>query len=67
VEIQISDTATRIPEIAKARVFDPSFDWDDGPGPWLAVAHEVVGQHGGTLTFESLPERGTKFTITLPA
>ena len=66
VEIYFEDDATQIPEAARAHVFDPSYVWEDGPGPWLAVAYNVVRRHGGSFAFESKPRRGTAFIILLP-
>lgn len=38
---------------------------DDGTGLGLPIARRIVEAHGGTLSFESLPGRGTTFTVTL--
>ena len=36
-------------------------------GLGLAIAREIVAAHGGTLTATSDPEKGTEFTVVLPA
>ena len=38
-----------------------------GTGLGLPVARKIVEEHGGTLTVQSAPGKGTTFTITLPA
>jgi two-component system sensor histidine kinase PilS (NtrC family) len=37
-----------------------------GTGLGLAIAQRIVERHGGTLTFESAPGRGTTARVTLP-
>ncbi len=70
VEIRIRDTGTGIPEHVRNRVFDPFFTTKEvgkGTGQGLAIARNViVEKHGGTLTFETEPGKGTTFVIRLP-
>jgi DNA-binding NarL/FixJ family response regulator len=65
-EIHFEDSATWIPASVRDRLFDPS-DWDEGPGPWLAVAYDVIRRNGGDLTFKSTRGAGTTFVISLPS
>ena len=53
-------------QAARAHVFDPNYVWEEGPGPWLAVAYNVVKRHGGNFAFESKLKGGTAFIILLP-
>jgi PAS domain S-box-containing protein len=70
VRISIGDTGGGIPDDVAARVFDPFFTTKDvgrGTGQGLAIARTmVVERHGGTLTFETEPGRGTTFHVQLP-
>ena len=69
-EIRISDTGTGIPSHIRSRIFDPFFTTKEvgkGTGQGLAIAHNVVVEkHGGTITFETVPDKGTTFIIRLP-
>jgi signal transduction histidine kinase len=48
---------------------DPSRTSLDGSGSGLGltIARAIVGEHGGTITAESLPTSGARFVIELPA
>lgn len=67
--IEIEDNGHGIPASDLLRIFDPFFTTKEvgkGTGLGLFVAHEIVSQHGGTLTVSSGPERRTRFVIQLP-
>ncbi len=77
VRTAVTDTAVRLdvidngpgidPEVA-ARVFDPFFSTRaGGAGLGLSTCYGLVKQHGGDITVDSSPGRGTIFTVTLPA
>jgi len=68
VRIDVVDTGPGIdPEVA-ARVFDPFFSTRaGGAGLGLSTCYGLVKQHGGDITVDSSPGRGTTFTVTLPA
>jgi PAS domain S-box-containing protein len=51
-------------------IFNPYFTTKEigkGTGMGLAIAHGIVSSYGGTITFDSKPDLGTTFHITLPA
>jgi PAS domain S-box-containing protein len=69
VEMTVADTgAGMAPEILD-RIFDPFFSTKEGSGVGLglAVAHNIVEQHQGTIVVQSSPNQGTIFTVRLPA
>jgi two-component system NtrC family sensor kinase len=69
VRITVHDTGPGIPPEIRDRVFDPFFTTKDvgrGKGQGLAIARAVIDKHGGTLTFDTEPGRGTAFHVRLP-
>ena len=70
VELRLADTGCGIPEESRTRVFDPFFTTKEvgrGTGQGLAIAQRViVTGHGGTITCQSEPGRGTTFVVRLP-
>jgi two-component system, NtrC family, sensor kinase len=69
VRITVRDTGAGIPEEIRDRVFDPFFTTKEvgrGKGQGLAIARAVVDKHGGTLTFDTEPGKGTAFHVRLP-
>jgi signal transduction histidine kinase len=66
--IKVEDTGEGIPEDAKDKIFKPLFTTKaKGQGFGLAVVKKLTEALDGTITFESELEKGTKFTIVLPA
>ena len=66
-EIVIADTGIGMDEATRARVFEPYFSTrDSGVGLGLAIARRAVEEHGGTITAESSPGRGTRMIVRLP-
>jgi signal transduction histidine kinase len=65
--LSINDTGEGIPEPDLQRIFIPFFTTKSkGHGVGLALAHRVVGDHGGTLNAANAPDGGALFTIRLP-
>lgn len=73
VIFSITDYGYGIPPEAQQKLFtkfyrvqSPMHSKEIGTGLGLAYVKEIVSRHGGTITFESNPHIGTRFTITLP-
>jgi PAS domain S-box-containing protein len=68
VSVSIQDTGIGIAEEIKPKIFTPLFTTKPrGQGFGLAVCKRVIEAHCGTISFESVVGKGTKFTIQLPA
>jgi two-component system, NtrC family, sensor kinase len=69
VVTEVSDTGTGMSEETLQRVFEPFFTTKpagDGTGLGLSVSYGIVEAHGGIITVDSAPGRGTTFRIVLP-
>ena len=72
IRIKINDTGCGIEQSEMSRVFDTFFTTKhkkiagSGTGLGLSLCKKVIDAHGGTITVESQPGKGTTFTITLP-
>ena len=68
VRIRVRDEGVGIPHENLGRIFDPYFSTKDGgTGLGLAMAHSIVHRHGGHLSVESAPGKGTTFSVWLVA
>jgi PAS domain S-box-containing protein len=64
----VRDNGTGMSDEVRRRVFDPFFS-GKGPkssGMGLAVSHGIIKSHGGSITVESQPGKGSVFRIELP-
>jgi signal transduction histidine kinase len=67
VFIQVKDGGCGIAPEIRDQIFDPFFTTKEGgTGLGLSVAHQIVEQHGGILTADANPDRGTTFSVVLP-
>ncbi len=66
--IRIQDDGCGMDVETKARIFDLFFSSKQvkGTGFGLFIARNIITQHQGTITVESVKRRGTTFTIFLP-
>lgn len=74
VEIRVSDKGPGIPEAEQGSIFDPFYrgkralrDQIQGTGLGLSLVKGIVEAHGGSISVESEPAKGTHFIIRLPA
>ena len=67
VRISVCDHGCGIAPDSRDRIFDPFFTTKEaGTGLGLPVAHQIVEQHGGTLTAEANADSGMTFSALLP-
>jgi len=66
----VTDTGEGMSEEVMARAFDPFFTTrpqGEGTGLGLSMVYGAVKNHGGAVTLDSEPGRGTEVTVWLPA
>ena len=65
--ITVADNGPGIPEDIRERIFDPLFSTKSfGVGLGLPLVRQVVEQHGGELSVDTVLEQGTTVTLWLP-
>jgi signal transduction histidine kinase len=67
LSVRISDTGGGIAPENLSRLFDTFFTTKpNGTGLGLTITRRIFQEHGGAITVESAPNKGTTFIITLP-
>ena len=67
VQLEVSDSGKGLTKEECERLFTPYYTTKQhGTGLGLAVVQSVVSDHGGKISVESEPDRGTTFRIDLP-
>lgn len=67
VKISVTDSGKGIAADQLEAIFTPYFTTKaEGTGLGLAVVHNIVEQHGGTIQVASLEGKGARFTLWLP-
>lgn len=72
VQLQVDDEGCGIASDHLEHIFDPFFTTKhsnsagDGAGLGLTTAHQIVREHGGTLSVESRVGAGSTFSVNLP-
>jgi len=71
IAVSVSDTGSGIPTDYLPHIFDKFVQVPDAPtggaGLGLTISKSIVEVHGGQISVQSQPGRGTTFTFTLPA
>ena len=66
IEMRLIDNGTGMPENIRESMFQTFFSTKTGgSGLGLPTVRRIVETHGGTISCESEPGRGTRFTISL--
>jgi signal transduction histidine kinase len=73
LRFEVADTGIGIAPIHHERLFDRFYMVNDpaarrvpGTGLGLAICRQLVELHGGTITLESTPGEGSRFSFTVP-
>ncbi len=67
VEILVTDTGEGMAPDVISNAFQPYFTTKEkGTGLGLAISQSIVQEHGGVISAESTPGKGSTFTIRLP-
>jgi signal transduction histidine kinase len=68
VRFEVSDNGCGMDEEVKEKLFTNFFTTKEGRGTGLGllIAQKIVQEHGGTITVESQPGKGSTFTTRLP-
>ncbi len=68
IEIKVSDTGIGISPDELELVFNPFFTTkSQGTGLGLSIVYQIIREHGGQIDVKSVQDKGTSFTILLPA
>jgi two-component system, NtrC family, sensor kinase len=70
VRIVVEDSGVGMTPEVMRQIFEPFYTTKDvgqGTGLGLSVVHGIITAHGGSVSVESKPGRGARFTVQLPA
>jgi len=66
-QIIIGDNAAGLPEDLHEVIFEKRYTGRRrGRGFGLVIVKRIMDKHGGSITYSTIPDKGTVFTITLP-
>ncbi len=70
IVVDIQDNGIGIPKEIHTKIFDPFFTTKPvgkGVGLGLSIAYNIIEKHHGTISFQTEVDKGTIFTIKIPA
>ena len=68
VFLSVSDSGPGIETAHQEDIFNPFFTTKaTGTGLGLSISHQIIKRQGGAISFKTNPQKGTTFTIELPA
>ena len=68
VTLSVSDDGAGMTDDVMKRAFDPFFTTKaTGLGMGLAISHQIIVDHGGTLRYQAREKGGSSFIIDLPS
>ncbi|HET8725853.1 MAG TPA: ATP-binding protein, partial [Anaeromyxobacteraceae bacterium] len=68
--LEVADDGVGMSAEVVRRIFDPFYTTrqpGEGTGLGLPICHSIVTAHGGSITVESVPGKGTTFRVELPS
>ncbi|MEI6827483.1 MAG: ATP-binding protein [Desulfuromonadales bacterium] len=69
VVLSVRDTGKGMTEEVRKRIFEPFYTTKGvgkGTGLGLSISYSIIKKHGGEISVESEPGKGTIFSVTLP-
>ncbi len=68
IKVIVKDNGIGIPTDIIDSIFDPYFTTkQEGSGLGLALSYSIIKKHNGFISVDSIPDKGTTFTLYLPA
>ena len=65
--LDVIDTGAGMPDDVQMKIFDPFYSTrPGGSGLGLPTTRKIIEAHGGTIEVDSLPGKGSRFSIRLP-
>ena len=65
--LSIKDNGSGIPVLYQEDLFEPFITHkQEGTGLGLPICKRIAEAHNGSISFQSVPEKGTEFTVLLP-
>lgn len=69
IKITIADNGCGMPDEVGKRIFEPFYstkEVGEGTGLGLSIAYNIIKKHNGKITYTSVVNQGTEFTLIVP-